>query len=140
MNIEELTELTADALTGLGFDAYKNYAPDLKLEQIKELKVYVMPSKVEYETLDRGARQKITVDVECGFYAAETALTLAEFMAGINSCALYFASRIGNRALSPGVNCIAVQVMPVYDGDNLRQNGVLVSVLKTTYQFFVKAG
>lgn len=140
MNIEDITVLTVNALTDLGFDAYKSYAPSLALEQVKELKVYVMPSKVEYETLARGANQQIIVDVECGFYAAETALSVSRFIADVNSCALHFASCVGGNALAPGVNCIAVQVMPVYDGDSLRQNGALVSVLKVTYKLFVKAG
>lgn len=140
MNIEDITVLTVNALTELGFDAYKSYAPDLKLEQIKALKVYVMPSKVEYETLNRGAQQQMTVDIECGFYASETALSVAQLLADVHSCASYFASCVGSKALSPGVNCIGVQVLPVYDGDNLRQYSVLSSVLKVTYKLFFSAG
>ena len=87
MNIDDITDLTVNALSGLGFDAYKSYAPSLALEQVKELKVYVMPSKVEYETLARGATQQIVVYVDCGFYAAEPPLAVPTFISAVNSLA-----------------------------------------------------
>jgi len=118
-------------------DAKRLYVPEFSVEDLKTLKISVIPVSIPEEISARG-RTQLDFMVMIGVQKKTSNLLsefdkLVEFMEEMNALFRF------NQLPVTGVSWIASENDPVYDPDYATNIGVFTSVLSLTFRDFLKA-
>lgn len=124
-------ELNNHTFSMTGFDAKKSYVPETTLEELEDLKIFVLPGDtVKLGRLNRDTLSDI-LKVEIGVVQRlRDGVTIEDLLSFVNEVGRHFFEKDlpGYRAADENV-----EIMP-YDYDQLNQNNTVLSLITLTYK------
>lgn len=129
-----VAELNAADLSKKGFTATRLYVPNFDLEDMKELRVSVVPRDVEYLPLDRASNKlhaTIDIAVQKKFSKGDTK-EIDPLVAFVEEIADYF--RLKRLSSFVAARCIKVENSVLYSTEHWLQFNQFTSLLSLTFE------
>lgn len=129
-----VAELNATEFSRDGFNATRLYVPNFDLEDMKELRVSVVPREVEYLPLDRASNKfhaTVDVAVQKKFSKGDTS-EIDPLVAFVEEIADYF--RLKRLSSFVAARCIKVENSVLYSTEHWLQFNQFTSLLSLTFE------